>query len=175
MKFLVLTMAAVCLLLSGFVNAADVDAAAILAAHNKWRAKVGAGALEYSSSLAASAQKWADELKANNHCNMRHSKSDGAYGENIFWASALQWSDGRREVMKIPAAKPVDSWASEQADYHYSSNSCDAGKVCGHYTQLVWKNSSRVGCAMAVCEDSKDQVWVCQYQPAGNWVGQKPY
>ena len=47
--------------------------------------------------------------------------------------------------------------------------------MCGHYTQMVWQTSTKVGCAMAVCEDSQEQVWVCQYQPAGNWVGKKPY
>lgn len=162
-------------LVSCHTLAAEVDADAIVAAHNTWRAKVGVGALSYSHELAAAAQKWANELKQNNQCQMRHSKSDGSYGENIFWASALQWSDGSREVMQVSAAKPVDSWGSESADYNYSANTCKPGKVCGHYTQLVWKKTGKVGCAIAVCDDSKDQVWVCQYQPAGNWVGQKPY
>ncbi|MDO9190699.1 MAG: CAP domain-containing protein [Sulfurimicrobium sp.] len=46
--------------------------------------------------------------------------------------------------------------------------------MCGHYTQLVWKKTTAVGCGMAVC-GSRDQIWVCQYSPAGNWAGQKPY
>lgn len=172
---LIKILAWLCCLLGHHAVAADVDADAIVAAHNKWRAKVGVGALSYSPELAATAQKWANELKHTNQCQMRHSKSDGSYGENIFWASALQWSDGRREVMKVSAAKPVDSWGSESSDYNYTANTCKPGKVCGHYTQLVWKKTRQVGCAIAVCDDSKDQVWVCQYQPAGNWVGQKPY
>jgi pathogenesis-related protein 1 len=147
----------------------------IVATHNKWRAEVGVGALSYAPELAVSAQAWADTLKKTNQCRMRHSKPDGKYGENIYWASAIAWTDGRRELQKIVSAKPVDSWGSEISDYDYSKNSCKPGKMCGHYTQMVWKTSTRVGCAVAVCEDTQDQVWVCQYQPAGNWVGEKPY
>lgn len=157
------------------VQAHDVDAAAIVAAHNKWRAQVGVPGLRYSPELAASAQAWADELKRTNHCRMRHSKPEGQYGENLYWSSAVVWLDGRRELSKVPAEKPIDSWGSEKRDYDDAKNSCKPGKMCGHYTQMVWKTSTQVGCAMAVCEDSQEQVWVCQYQPAGNVVGRKPY
>jgi len=157
------------------LRAQGVDGDAIVAAHNKWRAQVGVGALSYSPELAASAQAWADELKRNNQCRMRHSKTEGRYGENLFWASAVVWSDGRRELSQVAPEKPVDSWGSEKRDYDYARNRCAPGKMCGHYTQMVWKTSTRVGCARAVCEDSREQVWVCQYQPAGNVVGHKPY
>jgi len=156
-------------------HAGGVDSAAIVAAHNKWRAQVGVGKLSYSPELAASSQAWADKLKQTNQCRMRHSRPEGQYGENLYWASALTWSDGRRELQKVLSAQPVDSWGSEKRDYNYAKNSCAPGKVCGHYTQMVWKASTKVGCAMTVCEDSREQVWVCQYQPAGNVVGRKPY
>lgn len=156
-------------------NGSGIDRDAIVAAHNKWRAKVGVGKLSYSPELEVSAQAWADNLKHTNHCQMRHSSPEGKYGENLFWASAMMWTDGRRELEKVPSEKPVDSWGSEIHDYNYEKNSCKPGRMCGHYTQMVWKTSTKVGCAMAVCEDSREQVWVCQYQPAGNWVGRKPY
>jgi pathogenesis-related protein 1 len=106
---------------------------------------------------------------------MQHSKPDGQYGENLYWASAIEWSDGKRELQQVSPNKVVDSWGSERADYDYKNNSCATGKMCGHYTQVVWKTTTTVGCAIAVCEDSREQVWVCQYQPPGNWVGEKPY
>jgi len=162
-------------LLTGLAAAQAIDRAAMLAAHNRWRAQVGVGELTYSPSLEVSAQAWADQLKQTNQCRMQHSKTEGRYGENLYWSSALRWSDGRREQAQVPPAKVVDSWGSEKRDYSYEKNSCKPGKVCGHYTQVVWKTSTEVGCAMAVCADSQDQVWVCQYQPAGNWVGRKPY
>ena len=165
----------VVLLSSTFAEAEGIDSAAIVSAHNKWRTQVGVGRLSYSPELAQSAQTWANSLKHSNDCKMRHSNPDGKYGENLYWASAMLWSDGRRELRKLPAETAVDSWGSEKLDYSYEKNSCKPGKMCGHYTQMVWKDTNKVGCAMAVCEDSKDQVWVCQYQPGGNWVGRKPY
>jgi pathogenesis-related protein 1 len=156
--------------------AAKVDPAAIIAAHNKLRAEVGVSKkLSYSEDLAASAQAWAENLKRTNHCQMRHSKPDGLYGENLFWGSAVSWTDGRKELQKVTSKQVVENWGSEGADYDYASNQCASGKVCGHYTQIVWRTTTMVGCGMAVCEDSQEQVWACQYQPAGNWVGKKPY
>ena len=67
------------------------------------------------------------------------------------------------------------NWASERADYDYTHNSCAKGRICGHYTQVVWRTTTTVGCAIAVCEDTSEQVWVCHYQPPGNWIGKKPY
>ncbi len=160
---------------AGAASIEPFDRAAILAAHNKWRAEVGVARLNYSTELEVSAQAWANKLKKNNHCHMRHSSPDGKYGENLYWASAIMWSDGRREQQKIDPSEPVDSWGKERADFDYAANNCRPGKVCGHYTQMVWRDTQKVGCAYAVCEDSKEQIWVCQYQPAGNWVGEKPY
>lgn len=164
-----------CMITALSAQATDLDSTVILDAHNQWRAKVGTPSLTYSSELAASSQRWADHLKAANQCKMQHSKPDGNYGENLYWASAIRWSDGKREVQKISPQKVVDAWGSEVKDYNYSRNTCAQGKMCGHYTQVVWKSTRSVGCAFAVCEDSKEQVWVCQYQTPGNWVGEKPY
>ena len=95
-------------------------------------------------------------------------------GENLFWASPLRWSDGRVEVQAITPAEVAHDWASERSDYDYASNTCRTGAQCGHYTQMVWRTTTQVGCGMAICPD-KGQIWVCNYNPAGNWVGEKPY
>ncbi len=156
--------------------AGEVDAAAFVTAHNKWRTAAGVTEkLSYSPTLALSAQAWVDTLKRTNHCWMRHSKPNGQYGENLYWASARVWSDGRKELQKISPEQVVNSWGSEKADYDYANNRCTPGKMCGHYTQIIWRITTTVGCAMAVCEDTQEQVWACQYQPAGNWVDRKPY
>lgn len=146
-----------------------VQPSEIVAAHNALRAQVGVAGLTYSDTLAASAQAWANQLKTTNNCSMKH--SGGSVGENLYWASA--WSNGPAQSVK--SADVVNTWGAEKADYTYASNTCTAGKVCGHYTQVVWKSTTSVGCGMAVCDSPKNQVWVCQYSPAGNYVGQKPY
>lgn len=145
----------------------------MVAAHNKWRDTVGRPALKWSSSLADTAQAWANSLKNDQACNMTHSRTPGL-GENLFWASALMYSDGTTQLQAMNAAQVVDDWANERLNYRYNSNSCARGKVCGHYTQLVWKNTTEVGCGKAVCADNS-QIWVCNYSPAGNYIGEKPY
>ncbi len=176
MKLVTITILAVAALSAFSANAGEIDSTAVITAHNKWRAEVGVtDKLRYSPALAATAQAWADHLKQTNHCQMRHSKPDGLYGENLFWGSAMSWSDGRKELQKVSSKQVVDSWGSERADYDYASNYCASGKMCGHYTQMVWRSTTTVGCGMAVCEDTQEQVWACQYLPAGNWIGSKPY
>ena len=171
-----LTAGTLCILLSFSVdlsnaseNKKNFDPATLTGAHNQWRIKTGVSALKWSNDLAASAQQWADQL-AQGGCRMKH--STGANGENIYWAGAAQRSDGTSSIQKITEQNVVDAWGNEVKDYDYASNSCHG--VCGHYTQVVWKSTTEVGCGMAACSD-KAQIWVCQYSPRGNMVGQKPY
>lgn len=76
--------------------AAQIDRDSIVATHNKLRIEVGVGQLSYSPELEVSSEAWADHLKQTNHCQIRYSVPEGRYGENLFWASALSWSDDRR-------------------------------------------------------------------------------
>lgn len=145
----------------------------LLAAHNRWRARVGVPALGWSEALAQSSARWATELARSRACALQHSDSPDV-GENIYWAGALEWSDGRTELQAVTPTDVVDLWGRESADYNLARNTCQPGKQCGHYTQLVWKATREVGCALQVCA-GKAQIWVCQYQPAGNYVGQRPY
>lgn len=165
-----------CTLISQAAAAESIDTQAAVAEHNKIRADAGvAEPLGYSPELAKSAQQWADHLKKTHACKMQHSDTKGRYGENLYWASPLIWSDGRREVHKVTPAEVISSWGKEKVDYDYASNTCAHGAECGHYTQIVWRETSKLGCGFAVCEDSREQVWVCHYTPAGNIVGEKPY
>lgn len=147
--------------------------------HNEIRQGVGAAALAWSADLAAFAQVWADEL-AKKGCVMEHRPPEGAfaqrYGENIYWGSARIYASGRREVDPMEPATVVDAWAGEVQWYDYDTNACapPQGQSCGHYTQVVWAKSTAVGCARSICED-KGQIWVCNYDPPGNMMDEKPY
>ena len=144
--------------------------AAVLAAHNRWRAAVGVPPLSWSDYLADTAQNWADYLSGSGGCLIQHSNS--GYGENILKATPIVWADGRTAVQKKTAAEVINGWAGEIEDYDYASKSCT--DLCGNYKQIVWRTTRKVGCAVSICPN-KGQVWVCHYDPTGNVAGQRPY
>ena len=47
----------------------------------------------------------------------------------------------------------------------------------GHYTQIVWKDTHKIGAAMfeVTLNGKRTSVIVCNYDPRGNFRGQKPY
>lgn len=130
----------------------------MLAAHNGVRQAVGVPSLTWSVELAAFAQQWANTLVARGQFAHRR---NSPYGENLYEITGARTTPG--EV--------VEQWVSESKNYRYGSNTCRG--VCGHYTQIVWRDTRRVGCAVA--GTARSEVWVCNYDPPGNWVGKPPY
>ncbi len=162
-----------------FIDAVPVAFQGVLTAHNNVRTPLGLRALTWSNKLARYAQQWAIHQAKTQNCFMQHRPHHtGAfkqiYGENLFWASAKHWSDGKIELQNISIKEVVKAWADEVTDYDYQNNRCRAGEQCGHYTQIVWRESQAVGCAKVVCAD-KSQLWVCNYDPPGNYIGERPY
>lgn len=138
----------------------------MIAAHNAQRARVGVPPLAWSDRLASIAQNWADNLMARGR--FEHSPNS-ELGENLF---ELQ---GTGAGVAAAPAQVVEDWAAEARDYDYRSNSCR--DVCGHYTQVVWRETKTVGCAVARGAGGVGwrEVWVCEYNPPGNWQGQRPW
>jgi uncharacterized protein YkwD len=133
---------------------------AMVNAHNAVRARFGVPPLKWSDKLAAFAQEWADTLLITGE--FEHRKKS-PYGENLFTISGTTANPGH----------VVNDWAAEVRIYDYRTNSCRGDGECGHYTQIVWKTTKEVGCAMAGAGGR--EVWVCNYSPRGNWIGQRPY
>ncbi len=145
----------------------------ILSAHNNVRISATnpvpnppLAVLQWSDSAASTAQAWADKCEPSHNPNLKN------LGENIAFATPNA----------LTTAGVVQGWAAEAANYNHGTNACAPGKVCGHYTQLVWRSTTHVGCATRVCEKnspfsgfSRWQLWVCNYSPPGNFVGQRPY
>ncbi|CAM8888825.1 hypothetical protein QQ045_024137 [Rhodiola kirilowii] len=128
-------------------------------AHNSARSLVSVPNIIWNTTLATYAQNYANSRISD--CNLVH--SNGPYGENLAKGSG-----------SFTGQAAVNLWVAEKPYYTYSSNTCQSGKVCGHYTQVVWKNSVRFGCARAQCNNGWYFV-ICSYDPPGNYVGQWPY
>ncbi|MBS1488494.1 MAG: SCP-like extracellular [Bacteroidetes bacterium] len=144
------------------------DAQKALDFHNRARKEVGTQPLVWSAELAAYAQAWADHL-ANGTCEMEHRPHEGewkqVHGENIYWGS----SAGSFSVLSA-----CEGWYGEIKDYHHEAISRSNFRQTGHYTQMVWKNTQRVGIARAVCQDGA-LIIVANYDPPGNYIGEKAY
>jgi cysteine-rich secretory family protein len=107
--FIPLTLA-----LIGFAYATEgpVDSSSMVAAHNKWRSKVGVPDIKWSDTLAKTAQAWANKLKSK-VCALKHSQGSG-FGENLYEAGLITWSDGTKEGQSVTPRMVVDSWGKEK-------------------------------------------------------------
>ncbi|SDP47267.1 Cysteine-rich secretory protein family protein [Nakamurella panacisegetis] len=137
------------------------EQAALVAAHNQWRARYNSPPVVWDDTVAAVAQDWANQIAASGQFDHR---PDNRYGENMFMGTA-----GAYRPTDV-----VDDWGNENANYDIPSQTCMAEAVCGHFTQLVWATTARIGCGKATGPDGND-YWVCDYDPAGNMEGQSPF
>ncbi|CAN0921007.1 Pathogenesis-related protein 1 [Linum grandiflorum] len=128
-------------------------------AHNRARAAVGVGRMRWDNRVAAFARDYGNKIKAN--CDFKH--SGGPYGENLAF--------GRPD---ITGTKSVQMWVDEKKFYNCRANRCTGGE-CGHYTQVVWKDSTKLGCARVKCNGNKGTIVICNYSPPGNFRGRRPY
>lgn len=146
-------------------NLTKEQIAEFIKVHNKYRAEVNSDPISWSDELAAYAQAWGDHL-ADIGCELDHRPYSGEwaqkYGENLFWSSGS---------MATPASA-VESWAEEKPDYDGGVMN-NKNFVAGHYTQMIWAKTTKVGCAIVKCDDGSTLV-VCNYNPPGNYMGESP-
>lgn len=122
------------------------DIKTIVDLHNKYRTKHHAPNLAWNTTLATFAQNWSDR------CVFEHSR--GAYGENLGLGYA-NWTT------------VIDAWYNEVKNYNYSKPGF--GGNTGHFTQVVWKSTTQIGCGVQTCNNRK--LYTCSYSPYGNIVG----
>lgn len=138
---------------------------AALYAHNVERRRVGVPDLVWSPELAADALAWAREsarVGRMEHANQR------THGENL-WMNTID----RRTVGSM-----IGGWSIERDIYiigaqHPNVSTTGQWKDVGHYTQMVWASTTKVGCAVA--RGAQKDFLVCRYDPIGNWRGQMAY
>merc|ERR1712157_326421 len=140
----------------------DVTGArAALGLHNDYRAMHQVDALGWSSDVEESAKYWANTLAADD-CSMYHSSRDqrNGYGENL--------AIGHSNIGEV-----VADWYNEVSDYDFSDPGYSG--ATGHFTAVVWKGTTGLGCAIATCPEGGRtpgrKIYVCQYSPPGNVEG----
>ncbi|XP_057553996.1 peptidase inhibitor 16 [Hippopotamus amphibius kiboko] len=139
--------------------------------HNIYRGQVSPPAanmlqMRWDEELAAFAKAYAQQ------CVWGHNKERGRRGENLFAITG-------EEDLDVPLA--MEEWHHEREHYNLSAATCAAGQMCGHYTQVVWAKTERIGCGAHFCEklqgveETNIYLLVCNYEPPGNVKGQRPY
>ena len=155
---------------TGGVSSSFPDAQSYVDAHNAVRAMVTEPAgypgnwaplppVTWSDEVAAGAQEWANHLRDALSCRLEHSSGSG-YGENLAMGTQL----GPQGAVEL--------WASEGSGYVFSTRYAFDSNL-GHYTQIVWRDSTTIGCASADC--ARATVVVCRYAPPGNFIGEQIY
>lgn len=136
----------------------------IVAAHNQYRSGVEVSDIEWSGDLANEAQEWADHLTSIGQ--LEHSHTDGE-GENLSMGSTGGYS----------VTDFVNGWGEEKKYFVGGTfpnvSSTGNWQDVGHYTQVVWRDTTQVGCAVA--SDGSNDYLVCRYTPPGNFDGQSPF
>lgn len=139
----------------------------ILTSHNRERHALGLPSLNWNDGLAQRAKLWADHLAASG--KFEHSPNipgQPLEGENIWGGTSGAYFP---EDM-------VGLWVAEKAYFVegvFPANS-KTGRVqdVSHYTQLVWRRTVSVGCAMS--EGGQEEIMVCRYSEPGNRRGIDP-
>jgi hypothetical protein len=138
----------------------------LLAMHNRVRQAVGAPPLSWDESLAAGAAAYGAVL-ARTGSRIAHSKPEDrpGLGENLWVGTHRQYGLGEM----------FGGWAAEQGQFRAGLfpevTSTGRWQDVAHYTQIVWRSTTRVGCAVHQARDW--DYLVCRYAPAGNVVGQR--
>ncbi|CAG9765267.1 unnamed protein product [Ceutorhynchus assimilis] len=126
--------------------------------------------MKWDKTLAESAQKIADTTI---YKHVRVADTRWAVGQNLFLNMASGYIPGTPSW-----GQALKSWWDEHEEYTYGK--CCKNTASGHYTQMVWWNSEYVGCGYTYfCTADKSfpyrKFYICNYGPAGNLVGAKPY
>lgn len=143
--------------------------ARLLAAHNRERAAAGIAPLRWDPALVEDARRWGDYLAAIGE--IEHEEDDPGdpdpQGENLFLGTKNHFA----------AEEMVGMWIDEKAHFvagPIPQNSRTGNfEDVGHYTQLMWRDTRRVGCA--VSQGSDYDILVCRYRQAGNVMGEEPF
>jgi len=158
--------------------------------HNEYRELHGVPALQPNKILDDSAQEYAEELAQKNEGKItnggeryfehsdKKARTSADDGENLTYSATTETLKDASAV----ATNAVEGWYNEIKDYNFKTGKHLPGheqKAIGHFTQVVWKGSTELGCGAATTpvklknQDGELQnatavFVVCRYAPGGN-------
>ena len=139
----------------------------MLDSHNRERAAVGVAPLRWDPALASAAQRYARELAATGKWGHSDARTRKGQGENLWMGTrgaftsermVADWASEKRMFRAgvFPAVTRTSSWAD-----------------VGHYTQIVWRGTTTVGCALE--SSAANDYLVCRYGPGGNVMSRRVF
>lgn len=140
----------------------------VLDRHNRARAALGLPGLRWNDALAAAARAYAEQLaRTRRFEHAPHPPGQVPQGENLWM--------GTRGAYRYD--EMLGHWLAEKRYYRARptpdfSTTGDYRDVA-HYTQMVWRATTDMGCAIA--SNDSDDYLVCRYLPGGNVVGRMAY
>ncbi|CAF4158003.1 unnamed protein product, partial [Adineta steineri] len=131
--------------------------------HNFYRAKHCTPSLVIDPALNDIAQTYAQKLADANIFDHSYNKFNGQpMGENLFATGGGAFFHGN-------GSQPVGAWYAEIKDYDWSKPGYK-GSI-GHFTQVIWKDTTKLGIGRAVTGNNGTAYVVANYYPAGNYIG----
>lgn len=143
------------------------EAKELVTYHNMARKEVGVGDVKWSTTVAKSAQNWADEIARTGEFT-HGSKDSKGFGQNL--------SMGMGDDYGVKAAEK--QWYSEKNNFPPGTPyTVEGSKTNGHYNQMIWAATTEIGAGKATILTGAHKGWtviVCEYNPAGNLLGKDP-
>ncbi|XP_072408789.1 glioma pathogenesis-related protein 1-like [Chiloscyllium punctatum] len=139
--------------------------------HNEYRSKVKPGAsnmyfMSWDAGLAKTARAWSKTCSSKHNPHLKR-KGEAhpifeTVGENIYVISG-----------NFTIKDAVKAWYDEEKYYNFDDNKCNKKNMCERYTQLVWGETYKLGCAANYCPkgikgskiEKDGSVFVCNYSP----------
>ena len=150
-----------------------------LKVHNDARKEVGVKPLVWSNNLEIDAKKHADFLASKDLLEHSENLNELSQGENLYSTAYFVFQENREKFFFENTdylENASISWFSEIKDFKYAKigDRKNIFSEVGHYTQMVWNQTTQVGIAYSKSKSGKVYV-VARYYPAGNIIGQFPY
>jgi len=172
-------------------NVSTFDAMEIVDIHNRLRNRVASNqtiqfpaanmmVMQWDSELANIAQRWADQCRFEHDCAdcRRVGPSiEDTVGQSVF----MDWNLQKGGVLDWN--RTIHTWFDEISVFPDNVTSAverfqfNSTHQSGHYTQLVWARTNRVGCGVITfTRDERQQtLYVCNYGEMGNFLNQPIY